>query len=377
MPTVFLTATAPAGVTSPVFFNDADGLECVVFTGIAPTTITVFNLTGGFPNWSTNWRNLACGVTQTDGQFTIGPTDGVVRAVPGPPTVGFGLVAHNISGPATLRARVEYGQVGPVVPCGFGTRPKPSTPPSWVWDAARIGALFPFPIDAGVVALMAGFFGTAEFANLLCASLPPQSPDLSQVAYGRPEETLRAFLVAHAWPVFCECVPGTPAPTPPDPPTTLLPPNLPVRDLPSCSQTDLCGAIIALLKEVHALETTVGYMQAYLTTLQRHGVPFASVRGPVHTGLTGSGSLGVERIIGLQAAVTAKPSNLQEFLGAPAYISDLGWLSALTGDGLVDEIRLTRDIQAWASKILPYASSVGWALRPGVEITLTELLAEP
>jgi hypothetical protein len=114
-----------------------------------------------------------------------------------------------------------------------------------------------------------------------------------------------------------------------------------------------------------------------VTLLQRYGLPFAYVRGPSMSGLTGTGSIALGRSVGLLIDVLGFPPANKQMLGEPPYIFDLGWVSALTPDGLVDEIRLTREHTTWLSKLIPSAELVGWGLRDGVQIRITELHAEP
>jgi hypothetical protein len=114
-----------------------------------------------------------------------------------------------------------------------------------------------------------------------------------------------------------------------------------------------------------------------VTLIQRYALPFAYVRGPSISGLTGTGSMALGRSVGLLIDVLGFPPANKQMLGEPPYIFDLGWVSALTPDGLVDEIRLTREHTTWLSKLIPSAELVGWGLRDGVQIRITELHAEP
>jgi hypothetical protein len=111
--------------------------------------------------------------------------------------------------------------------------------------------------------------------------------------------------------------------------------------------------------------------------LQRYGKPFAYIKGAVHAGLSTTGTLAIDRLLGVQVDVTASPAGHTVKLGNPSYLYDLGWLSVVTPDGFIDEVRLTRDHQLWQSRLFPMALSVNWALQAGVTITLTELHAEP
>lgn len=120
-----------------------------------------------------------------------------------------------------------------------------------------------------------------------------------------------------------------------------------------------------------------GAIKTQVDTLQRYGLPFAYVTGGVTGGLGGTGSQALGRSVGLKLDVTSYPLTNKTQLGQPTYILDLGWVSVSTPDGLVDEIRLTRQHTTWLSKLIPSATLVGWGLRSGVTLQITELHAEP
>jgi hypothetical protein len=261
--------------------------------------------------------------------------------------------------------------------CPYGTRTIAGQAPIQFLDNALLTAILAPFAALELVAFYVGFLGTQYLIEDLCSRPPPSVPIYTGADLIRSVQFLKQLLDAAAWPHFCECVPGTPTPQPPPLPVIVIPPDLATRPVPVCSEVDLCASIIRLLDQVGQLQTVVGQLWTLATISQRYGTPFASIRGRSIGGLTGSGTAAIDRLIALQAVVNTKPAGLQEFTGAPTYIADLGWISALTDDGMIDEIRLTRDVQVWASKLLPYATRVGWGLREGVTVTLTELLAEP
>lgn len=140
---------------------------------------------------------------------------------------------------------------------------------------------------------------------------------------------------------------------------------------PGCCQDPVLYALLnSIMQQVQQTRSDV-------ELVQRYGVPFAYVAGTSHPGLTGSGSLTMERSVGLRVDVTTFPPGNTQMLGSPPYIFDLGWISVLTPDGLLDEVRLTRTSTSWMSKLIPSATRLGWGLRDGVTATITELRAEP
>jgi hypothetical protein len=137
-----------------------------------------------------------------------------------------------------------------------------------------------------------------------------------------------------------------------------------------CLDPTLYALVTQLMQQVNLIREDT-------TLLQRYGLPFAYTTGATHAGLVGSGSLPLARAVGLRIGVDAHPASNPTHIGMPAYIMDLGWISVLTPDGMLDEIRLTRLSTTWMSKLIPSATTLGWGLREGVTITITELLAEP
>lgn len=133
-----------------------------------------------------------------------------------------------------------------------------------------------------------------------------------------------------------------------------------------CSDPVLYSLVNSLLQQVQLVRRDT-------ETLQRYGLPFAYIAGATHTNLSGTGSLNIGRSVGLRIDVVTFPSGNQQMLGQPPYIFDLGWVSVLTPDGLLDEIRLTRQSTSWMSKLIPTATRLGWGLRDGVVVNVTEL----
>jgi hypothetical protein len=117
-------------------------------------------------------------------------------------------------------------------------------------------------------------------------------------------------------------------------------------------------------------------IQTIINLLQnmQHPPANAYTKGTVHSGLTGTGTLSVTGLFGLQIELTSGVPAQIQFPGVPPYERSVGWLSILTGDGMIDETRITRQHQVWASALAPYATQVGFQLNAGFSMTLTELL---
>jgi len=100
-------------------------------------------------------------------------------------------------------------------------------------------------------------------------------------------------------------------------------------------------------------------------------------KGTVHPNLQGSNSIPVTGLHGVLIDVTSGTPTTPQLEGVPPYEWNLGWLSIMTGDGFVDEKRITRQHQVWQSALVGEATVLGYFLHPGVVATITELGPPP
>lgn len=113
-----------------------------------------------------------------------------------------------------------------------------------------------------------------------------------------------------------------------------------------------------------------------VTLLQRQLLPFAYVAKTAHAGLTGQGSFAVADLLGVKVNVTTLPTQLGEAVGEPTFLFDVGWLSILTGDGLIEERRVSASQVVWTPRLMSEAVTLGYSFHPGVVATVTELVRE-
>lgn len=265
----------------------------------------------------------------------------------------------------------------PTAYCSSGTRSKAGVPVQQLLTQPLVETILAGVSASPLAPALVSFFGTIYFIEDLCSQLPPPVPPIDSSVWIKGGLFLKQLLDAAAWPYFCECVPASPAPTPPPLPVITVPPGLATIPPVTCDPLELCNSLVALLEQVGQLQFVVNTLYKIVTEQQRFGLPFSYIRGRSIPRVSGSGQVDIERLVGIQAVVDERPDQLQTFTGAPPYIADLGWISCFTPDGMLDEIRLTRDVQVWFSKLLPTATSIGWGLRQGVIVSFTELLAEP
>lgn len=142
------------------------------------------------------------------------------------------------------------------------------------------------------------------------------------------------------------------------------------RGLTSPGNTLCCAdpALLALLPNILQMVTLV----------QRQSAPFAYVYGANHVGLTGDGELAVSGLIGVSIDVTTLPSSYGRSAGTPEHLFDVGFVTLGTSDGW----STTKRIDADGSLVLPGSAAgaftrVGYTLRPGVEVSIRELVREP
>lgn len=113
--------------------------------------------------------------------------------------------------------------------------------------------------------------------------------------------------------------------------------------------------------------------QQLVTLIQRQIAPFAYVIGTAHAGISGSGTIAVQGLLGMMVAVTAYPAGNLQLGGTPSYVFDLGWMSIETADGFIEERRITALNQLWQPRLMSEATKFGYFLGTGVTATFTEL----
>jgi hypothetical protein len=137
------------------------------------------------------------------------------------------------------------------------------------------------------------------------------------------------------------------------------------------------AALEAILRRLSEIQNTVNQDLVTDNLLQRWRLPFGTILGELHEHLTESGSIPVARAVGALITVTTLPTDPSTVLGNPIYIKDLGWIAADDGGAMLQEVRITRQQQAWYPQQMQLATRLSWALRDGVEIAVQELLPEP
>ena len=138
--------------------------------------------------------------------------------------------------------------------------------------------------------------------------------------------------------------------------------------------TDCCARTEQIVRD---LIGRLASMSDLVTLIQRQGVPFAYVAGTSHSGLTGSGELTVSGLIGAKVEPTTIPSSAGLITGDP----DTLWLDSWVNWGNDDGWTKREFLQYSPYISLPRAAGqftkIGYSLRPGLTVTITELEREP
>lgn len=263
------------------------------------------------------------------------------------------------------------------IPCPYGSQPRdltqlaidvlPNLISSWAgaagkaWLAARLVALHYTTLDV----------------QDLCSKPPPIPPPVVFDDFGANLTAAATALAAIAWPVLCECSPGTPSPAP-YPPWVQADPGgrSPAPTFPVTTPGDP-AALSEILKRLSEIQATVGYDFAADTLMQRWRLPFSTIPGPLAGALELEGQIDVERALGLLVTVTQLPPDVSTWPGNPDYIKDLGWIAVDDGGAMLQELRVTRQQQQWFPKDMQLATRVSWSLTPGTVIAIQQLLPEP
>lgn len=127
-----------------------------------------------------------------------------------------------------------------------------------------------------------------------------------------------------------------------------------------------------------ALMAKIDQILGYVTLLQRHRLPFATVDGSTHTDLAAAGTLTVPSgLIGVRLSVTSTGSEVGVEAGSPNVLFEAGWVSIQTSSDVIEEHRLKFGSEIWLPRTMQEAVRFGYFLSPGVTLDVTELEAEP
>jgi hypothetical protein len=121
---------------------------------------------------------------------------------------------------------------------------------------------------------------------------------------------------------------------------------------------------------------TLQQLLQLVTLLQRQTAPFAYVTGATHTGLTGTGSFGIDSSLGLLLNVSV-PARAGRVDGTPVTVFECGWINFATPDGYTERFFVSSDGQVILPRLPGLYTAVGYSFAPDVTVTITEIDREP
>lgn len=260
--------------------------------------------------------------------------------------------------------------------CQYGTQLKPNSPVTLILDPNTLQLVFA-ELGAGNVAL--AFFDLLYSfvdVNALCGEGLPGVINIDLSTWQQSLESHWQVFKWAAWYLYCECKPGETATNPPPTPVLVVDPNWPQPPAFPCDPAQLCTAIVAIRQELATVHQTLNANYSLTTLMQRYRLPMAVIRGAKHSNLSGSGGIGLSRVIGIEYTITAQ-SERPVLPGNPGYHWDLGWMSVSDGQDMIQEKRITRVQELWLPELGPLADRFGYYLTPGTTMDVVELYAEP
>lgn len=168
-------------------------------------------------------------------------------------------------------------------------------------------------------------------------------------------------------PILCVAASPTPPGAPPVP--TITTPPFPTES--ACTTQDVCDLVQQLLQSVTLLRTMVDL-------IQRQEVPFGYILGTTHPGLTGSGTISVQGLLGLAVHLSTVPGFWglssdypQRYIPAPATTA----VGTANGDQDTHFFHLTDEL--WFPVDMGAMTHVRYEFKPGCVGSITELIREP
>ena len=131
-----------------------------------------------------------------------------------------------------------------------------------------------------------------------------------------------------------------------------------------------CGALSA------RAEALLEQIKALVTLIQRQAVPFAYIAGASHTGLSGSGEIDVQGLIGVSITPDSLPSWSGVEVGDPDTLWLDSWINWGNGDGWTPREFLRSSPHVSMPRAAGQFTKLGYSLKPGLTVTITELTRE-
>lgn len=159
---------------------------------------------------------------------------------------------------------------------------------------------------------------------------------------------------------------------PPAPPPDLVPPF----DWPSPPSSPSCGSYQDICDALPGIQNKLLSIEQMVTLIQRQHVPFAYLLDTPSTGLTGTGSISAQGILGVLVSLTTVPSAWGSTAETPRrLIPAAGSVQAASSDGSEDNHLIHYEDQV-VMLTSPWVTSVEYNFRPGIVATVTPIRRE-
>lgn len=126
-------------------------------------------------------------------------------------------------------------------------------------------------------------------------------------------------------------------------------------------------------------DVTLGLLQQLITMvtlMQRQSVPFAYVPGATHSGLSGSGHIDVQGLIGAKITATV-PGRAGIDFGDPDTVYEIGHINWGNADGYGPKEQLVTSPQLSFPNLAGNYTRIGYTIPADVSVTILELVREP
>lgn len=126
-----------------------------------------------------------------------------------------------------------------------------------------------------------------------------------------------------------------------------------------------------------SLLAQINSVLSLVTILQRQTAPFAYIQSTVHSGLTGSGEISVQGLIGALVTVVSHGTNTGVESADPDVLFEAGWFNWGNADGFSTRSLINCSPQISLPAAAGQYTRIGYTLPVGTTISITELVREP
>lgn len=237
---------------------------------------------------------------------------------------------------------------------------------------------------AWAIPLLYGTIGQYIDVDTLCSGPPPPLLELTPLDFieiatpfwNNPGKAKAAHNVRSLlWDRFCKCVDapvGSPDPTKPDIWNVYQPTWYVTNVTNNINNWDLALTFNYIINFLGGGSEAQNITQA-LSTFPSRCAPDVYEEGIVHEDLVGSGRFPISEAVGFKIEVVERNVSELTLSGQPMYLWNMGWISTLAGELLLEEKRVTREGYLWFPCSMQHATEFTYTLRDYTRLKVTEL----